>query len=404
MTTGQEGHINLPRISIVGGGIGGLTAALALQHFEYPVAIFEQARELREIGAGVVISPNAMHALNFLGVGERIAQKAGPAEALVTRHFHTGAVLKVRVHDYAERFGASYHQVHRVDLHAALADAVRRNDPGCVFVGHCFEALTQDSDQVVARFTNGKTFTSDVLIGCDGNASKVRACVFGDEAVNYAGQVAFRALVPMANVPDSMKDPAFAMFVGPNRYFLHYPLRHRTIMNVIAVGREPRWQEEGWKIPATVEEFENLYGDLHPPALQLISAISPGTLFKWGLRDREPLQQYFTGRVVMLGDAAHPMTPFLGQGACMAIEDAMVLGRAFAAASTFAQAFSMYENTRKERANGVQLASRRQGDEIQGVTPRGANPGTDAMERGLYAYNPVTVPLTRAGESHSTTN
>jgi salicylate hydroxylase len=113
MTTGQEGHINLPRISIVGGGIGGLTAALALQHFEYPVAIFEQARELREIGAGVVISPNAMHALNFLGVGERVAQKAGPAEALVTRHFHTGAVLKVRVHDYAERFGASYHQVHR---------------------------------------------------------------------------------------------------------------------------------------------------------------------------------------------------------------------------------------------------------------------------------------------------
>lgn len=345
-----------------------------------------------------------MHALNFLDVGERVAQEAGPVQALVTRRFHSGAVLKVRTHDYAERFGASYHQVHRVDLHAALVNAVCCNDPGCVFVGHCFEALTQDSEQVVARFTNGKTFTSDVLIGCDGNASKVRACVFGDDAVNYTGQVAFRALVPMANVPDSMKDPPFAMFVGPNRYFLHYPLRHRTIMNVIAVGREPRWQEEGWKIPAAVEEFENLYGDLYPPALQLIRAIAPGTLFKWGLRDREPLQQYCTGRVVMLGDAAHPMTPFLGQGACIAIEDAMVLGRAFAAASTFAQAFSMYENTRKERANAVQLASRRQGDEIQGVTPRGANPGTDAMERGLYAYNPVTVPLTRAGETHSTIN
>ena len=394
--------MNLSRISIVGGGIGGLSAALALQHFGYRVSIFEQARELREIGAGVIIAPNAMHALDFLGVGEQVAREAGPCEALVARHFHTGAILKIRATDYAERFGAAYHQVHRVDLHAALAAAVRRNDPDCVFLGHCFAALTQDSQHVAATFTNGTTFTSDVMIGCDGNASKVRACLFGDEAVNYTGQVAFRALLPMADVPESIKDRPFGLFVGPNRYFLHYPLRHRTMMNVIAVGREPSWQEEGWRIPATVEEFANLYSDLYPPALQLIRAIAPGTLFKWGLRDREPLQQYCKGRVAMLGDAAHPMTPFLGQGACIAIEDAMVLGRAFAAASTFAEAFAIYENTRKARANGVQLASRRQGDEIQGVTTRGANPGTDAMERGLYAYNPVTVPLAAADETHST--
>ena len=130
-------------------------------------------------------------------------------------------------------------------------------------------------------------------------------------------------------------------------------------------------------------------------------AISPGTLFKWGLRDREPLQQYTNGRNAMLGDAAHPMTPFLGQGACVAIEDAIVLGRAFAAASTFHEAFGTYENTRKERANGVQLASRQQADEIQGVTNRGPNPGATADDRGLYLYNPVTVPLAAAGEMPS---
>jgi 2-polyprenyl-6-methoxyphenol hydroxylase-like FAD-dependent oxidoreductase len=387
--------MNLSRISIVGGGIGGLSAALALQHFGYRVSVFEQAPEFREFGAGVIITPNAMHALNFLGVGETIADDAGPAEALATRHFQTGEILKLRPAgtDYAERFGATYHQVYRVDLHNALAAAVRQNDPDCLFSGHCFEALTQTSGKVTARFTNGKSYSSDVTIGCDGNASKVRESLFGKETVNYTGQVAFRALLPMASVPANIQELPFAMFVGANRYFLHYPLRRRTVMNLIGVGREPRWQEEGWRIPATVEEFESLYSDLYPPALQLIRAISEGALFKWGLRDREPLWQYSKGRVTMLGDAAHPMTPFLGQGACMAIEDAMVLGRAFGTANSVEEALLIYENTRKERANGVQLASRRQADEIQGITAKGANPGRDALERGLYSYNPVTVPL-----------
>jgi salicylate hydroxylase len=390
--------MELSRISIVGGGIGGLSAALALQHFGFRIAVFEQARELREIGAGVVITPNAMHALNFLGVGQRIAQDAGPTEKYLIRHFQTGEVIKIRATgtDYVERFGATYHQVLRADLHATLAAAVLRNDPDCVFLDHCFESLTQGPEHVVATFTNGKSYASDVLIGCDGGASMVRASVFGDRVVNYTGQVALRALVPMASLPASIARMPYAMFVGINRALLHYPLRHRTIMNVICMAREPRWQDEGWMIPATIEEFADLHSDFHSDALDLIHAVSPGTLFKWGLRDREPLAQYSKGRVTMLGDAAHPMTPFLGQGACVAIEDAMVLGRAFTAAGNYEEAFGIYENTRKERANGVQLASRQQADEIQGVTQRGANPGADADVRGLYLYNPVTVPLAPA--------
>ena len=337
-----------------------------------------------------------MHALNFLGVGGRVAEDAGPTETFLTRRFATGEVLKARAPADVQKFGAAYHQVHRADLHLALAAAVLENDPACVFLGCCFETLIQDTDCVVATFDNGLTVTSDILIGCDGNASKVRGCVFGDKVVNYTGQVAFRALLPMADVPAAIAEHPFAMFVGPNRYFLHYPLRHRMLMNVIAVGREPRWQEEGWRIPAPVSEFESLYHDLYPPALQLIRAIAPQSLFKWGLRDREPLQQYCNGRIGMLGDAAHPMTPFLGQGACIAVEDAMVLGRAFAAAKTFQEAFRIYERSRKERANSIQLASRQQADEIQGVTARGANPGADAMERGLFSYDPVRVPLATA--------
>ena len=148
------------RISIVGAGIGGLSAALALQHFGYRVSVFEQARELREIGAGVTITPNAMHALNFLGIGERLAKEAGPTEAYLIRHFQTGEVIKIRASgtDYVERFGAAYHQVHRADLHATLADAVLQNDSNCVHLDHRFECLTQNSRQVVAAFTNGNTY------------------------------------------------------------------------------------------------------------------------------------------------------------------------------------------------------------------------------------------------------
>ena len=149
-------------------------------------------------------------------------------------------------------------------------------------------------------------------------------------------------------------------------------------------------------IRATIDECVRLYSDFHQDALDLIHSVAPGTLFKWGLRDREPLRQYSKGRVTMLGDAAHPMTPFLGQGACIAIEDAMVLGRAFAAAETFDEAFGIYENTRKVRANGVQLASRQQADEIQGATERGPNLETGAEMRGLYSYNPVTASLAPA--------
>jgi 2-polyprenyl-6-methoxyphenol hydroxylase-like FAD-dependent oxidoreductase len=392
--------LQLSRISIIGGGIGGLSAALSLQHFGYRVSVFEQARELREIGAGVAISPNAMHALNCLGVGERVATEAGPVEAYLMRHFQTGAVMRTRWTgpDYFERFGATYHQVHRADLHAALAAAILRNDPDCIFLDHRFETLKQDHKQVVATFAGGKTCTSDILIGCDGGASRVRACVFRDEVVNYTGQIAFRALVPIRSVPAGIMKSPYAMFVRADRALLHYPLRHRTVMNVVCLGREPKWQEEGWMIPATIDECVSLYSDFHQDALDLIYAVAPGTLFKWGLRDREPLQHYTRGHVTMLGDAAHPMTPFLGQGACIAIEDAMVLGRAFAAAGTFEEAFGIYENTRKERANGVQLASRQQADEIQRATDSGPNLETGAEMRGLYSYNPVTVPLAPMGD------
>jgi salicylate hydroxylase len=164
-------------------------------------------------------------------------------------------------------------------------------------------------------------------------------------------------------------------------------------MNLLGNAQASQWQAEGWSIPATVREFLSLFDDFPEPVRELIAAIPEPDLFKWGLRDREPLPAWTRGRVTMLGDAAHPMTPYLGQGACMAIEDGMILGRAFAASQDLAEAFARYEAARRDRANGVQLAARDQGRQHHGSTASGPNSGKTAVTLGLFSYNPVTEPV-----------
>ena len=179
------------------------------------------------------------------------------------------------------------------------------------------------------------------------------------------------------------------MHAGPKRYLLHYPLRGGRIMNLIGCGQAAAWEEEGWAIPATNEEFAEAYADFAPDLVELIHNIPPGALFKWGLRDRDPLKSWVLGRVAMLGDAAHPMTPFLGQGACIAIEDALLLGRAFAASASVTEALRRYEDARKERGTNVQLWSREEGLALQDPTL----PRRSAVDRGLLDYNPASVSV-----------
>jgi salicylate hydroxylase len=207
------------------------------------------------------------------------------------------------------------------------------------------------------------------------------------------GQTSFRALVTVANLPPELSKAPRCMYIGPARLFLHYLLRKGTVMNIVAHVRQARWEDEGWQIRAEIREFLDLYKDFHPDVLRMIQSIEPGSLFKWGLRDREPLAQWTIGRVSALGDAAHPMSPFLGLGAAMAIEDGMVLGRCFAKAGTSEDALVLYERARKQRANGVQLASREQAKFQQGSPGRESNPGISGEDRGLFDYNPVTVAI-----------
>jgi len=377
------------RIVIIGAGIGGLTAALALLRRGFRPVVYERAPVAREIGAGVIIWPNARRALRDLEIDGALAAISSDVRTSYFCDYATGSILDVRWGEQLiEKHGMGNLQVHRGDLHALLLQSVLANNAEAVHPGHQFIRLAQDGDGITVEFANGARVPCDVVVGADGNASAVRSYLFPGEAPVFTGQVSFRALIPWDVVPPAIAERKYAMYPGPQRMLLHYPLRGGRIMNLVANGRSASWEEEGWAIPAANEEFATAYSDFAPEVVAMIRSIPAGSLFKWGLRDREPLATWTKGRVTMLGDAAHPMTPFLGQGACIAIEDGLVLGRAFELAGSIEEALARYEAARKIRGTNVQLWSREQGRNLQA-----SRKGQTAIERGLLEYDPVTVPV-----------
>jgi salicylate hydroxylase len=382
---------------IVGAGIGGLCLALGAQRAGFRVIVCEAAAQLGEVGAGLTVSPNATHALEFLGLGETMARLADRPESGCGIHFKTGEVLyRTQTHgSFKTKYGADYYQVHRADLHDALAAAVRANDPQAIRLNHNFVGLAQTAAGVTARFANGETVTAPALVGCDGVRSGVRAALFGAENPKFTGQVSFRGLVPADAVRHLIVPTPSGVYIGPQRIFTRYFLRKRTLVNYVGIARTEAWKEEGWSIPATVEEMLAEYAGWHENVIGIIKATPPGKLFKWALFGRDPLPLWTVGRVTLLGDAAHPMLPFLGMGAAMAMEDAAVLARCLAAAGRFEDAFARYEAARNERTKFVLLKSRDQGELYQSQTPEQMRSENAAGEfrLGLFEYNPATVAI-----------
>ena len=382
---------------VIGAGIGGLCLALGLQRAGFKVIVCEAAPHLGEVGAGLTISPNATHALEFLGLGPVLAEIGDRPDSGAGLHYKTGEVLYSTQSNgsFREQFDAEYYQTHRADLHDALAAAVRANDPEAVRVDHTFTAVEQTSAGVVAMFSNGTTIAAAALIGADGIRSGVRAALFGQETPKFTGQVAFRGIVAADPVRHCMTPTPSAVFIGPGHIFTRYYMRHRTLVNYVGIARTQAWREEGWSTPATIEELLHEYGGWHEHVQAIIHATPKGRLFKWGLFDRDPLPKWTVGRVTLLGDAAHPMLPFLGMGAAMAIEDAVVLARCLAASAAFDEAFARYEAARGERTKMVLLNSRAQGVIYQADDPmrlKMANaPGE--IRLGLFNYNPATVAV-----------
>jgi salicylate hydroxylase len=361
--------------------------------------VFEQAPALGEVGAGISLSPTAVHGLNSLGLRETLESKAYHPEDQCIRHYQTAKpmVWINRGKDLLEKYGARYYLIHRADLHDALAAQVRALSPDAIVLNKKCTTVAQTAGHASVSFDDGSTVSADLVVGADGSRSLVRQAIFGLLEVSYTGYIAWRGLVPMSKVPREILDPPSGIFLGPGHMVNRYPVRNWELLNFVAFAERPAWTAEGWSIRSTVEELLAEFQGWHPAVRTFMAETPPDNLFKWGLFDREPLKTWSKGSITLLGDAAHPVLPFLGHGAVLAIEDAVVLGRAMTAASSVAEALRRYENARMERAAFVVLESRKAAKQFHAketdtyVQRTQGKPADEGL--GLFSYNPVTQPV-----------
>jgi salicylate hydroxylase len=346
-----------PRISVgvVGGGIGGLSAALSLLAAGFDVHVYERASALGEVGAGVQISPNASRVLHGLGLGTALASTGVKPLALHQRRWDDGRTLvRTPLAEALEaRFGFPHYQMHRADLLAALAGAIPAER---IHLGHRLVGLTDHGDGVRARFANGARAEVDVLVGADGILSPVRAEVFGPEKPRFTGCVAYRGLIPAERLRHLSLEVTAQIWLGPGRHFVHYFVSGRRLVNFVAVVEQDSWTRESWTDPGDVADALAAFDGWHPQVRGILAAVDE--TFIWALFDRAPLARWSSGRVTLLGDACHPMLPFMAQGAAQAIEDGATLTACLAGAgSDLPSALRRYEQLRIPRTARLQAMS-----------------------------------------------
>ncbi len=346
-----------PRVLIAGAGLGGVTAALALLQRGFPVALYEQATELRELGAGVQISPNGSRVLAALGLQAAMEAIASVPSGKEMRLFNTGQAW--RVQDLGEiavtRFGSPYWLVHRGDFYRVLLTALAERAPTALHVGARCVGFAQDAGGVTLHLENGETARGDVLIGADGVHSRIRHALFGDGHAEFTGFMAWRGVVPMERLPPHIRLTHGVTWIGPHGHVVTYPLRRGALLNFVTAIERDDWRAEGWSDPGTVEECRRDLARWHADVLAIIDRID--VPYKWAMLGRRPLQHWSVGRVSLLGDACHPTLPFLAQGANMAIEDGMVLTRCLEASADVVEALRRYEAARLDRTSRIVLGS-----------------------------------------------
>jgi salicylate hydroxylase len=385
------------RIGIVGAGLGGMTAAVALHQRGFTVVVYEKAPELGEIGAGITIAPNSTLVLNGLGLKDALESYANGSTTFGTLHYKTGnhIIFTERGLDEAIRTrGAVTRHMHRADLHKVLENAFNA-DGDALRLNHALTDISQNDDGVILQFANGVKERCDVVIACDGLKSVVRDRLFPTEPPKFTGFMAWRGLVERADVPDVALVPHFAGFPAEGKFFARYPLRHGRQINYVANAYRPEGiGEESWTEQTDIAEVLEEMGDWHEDVVSIIKATPGGRCLRWALHSRQPLDSWINGRVTLLGDAAHPMTPFYGMGAGMALEDAAVLARCFEAeGDNWENAFKRYERARLTRANAFHVASLERGKTYMSADPvERAKKPTEGMEKE-FTYDAMSVPI-----------
>jgi salicylate hydroxylase len=349
-------------VLVAGGGIGGLAAALALVRQGFKVQVFEQAPEIGEIGAGIQLGPNAFHAFDALGVGDKARGRAVYTDYMVMHDaIDEAQVGKIETGEaFRARFGNPYAVIHRVDVHKSLLEGAVETGQVEFFTNTHIHKIEQDeaNQTVTAVDQNGKRWLGQALIGADGGKSVVRAQYVND-APRVTGHVVYRAVVEKADFPEDLRWNAASLWAGPKCHLVHYPLRGGEQYNVVVTFHSR--QQETWGVTdGSKEEVESYFQGIAPKARQLIEL--PKTWKRWATADREPIDTWVFGRATILGDAAHPTTQYMAQGACMAMEDAVTLGEALRVHDNdWEKALPLYQKSRVTRTARIVLSGREMG-------------------------------------------
>lgn len=387
---------------IVGAGLGGLAAAAALAAVGLRVHVFEQAEALGEVGAGVQLSPNAMLALRAMGLEQKILDAGFEPTSAVIRDGRTG---KSYLHaplaeECRRRYGAPYVHIHRADLHgilrAAAEDAGAVVETGARATGYA-AAMTRPE----LLLDSGQTRAADLLIGADGVRSVIRAQMTDADAT-FTHQVAWRGLIPARDLPDRLIPPDATVWAGPGRHFVAYYVRGGDLVNFVAVEERTAWRSESWTQLGDKAALRAVFDGWRPEITTLIDHVDQ--TFLWALLDRAPLPKWSDGKVALLGDACHPMPPFMAQGAAMAIEDAWVLAKCVEAdgGANLPRALQRYEALRKPRTSRVLNQSRANADlfHMSGPISRARLLAASFLPRRfalapldwLYGFDPTATP------------
>jgi salicylate hydroxylase len=373
-TSGRE-------IAIVGAGIGGLSAAIALTMSGHKVSLYERANELAEVGAGIQMSPNATRIFDRLGLLAALGDFAvRPLTGDLRRWEDWSLLARQPLGDaVADQFGAPYFHLHRADLLRVLANNL---DTECLHTGYHCVGVEHRNGRVDLSFTNGERVSHDVVIGADGIHSVIRAQLFGPAEPRFSGGAAWRGVVPTSRIRHLNIPVASTAVLGPDSHLVHYYLRRGELLNWVGISPTESWTDESWTAQGTLADALDDFGDWAPTVRSIIEAVGDAPIYRWALYDRDPLPRWSDGRVTLLGDACHPMLPFMAQGAAQSIEDAAVLTRCLTEITDIELALATYERQRRERTALVQTKARENGQMFH--LPDGA----DQLARDAALANP----------------